>query len=525
MFVRKKPNKSGSVSVQVVLKHNGRYRVIHTVGCAHSATDIEQMVEQGKKWISEKAGPSLFDSNYDNAVLYDRAMNAISQNQLRLVGPDLVYGTLFDRIGYNKVQTKRNELFRALVVTRLYRPKSKLRTVEYMSRFMHRHYSVDAVYRFLDDLCFRDDRRNGATNKQGYDVKYQVEQVSFEHTKNVMGGEVNVVFYDTTTMFFESREDDIRIPGYSKDGKHSNPQIVFGLLVGTGGNPIGYEIHRGNQYEGTTLIPIIEKMQKRFGLGKPTVIADAGLLNKQNVKELEDGGYRYILGARIKSQNQKLKDRILGLNLQFGQTATIDTDGRKLIITMSASRAKKNAADRERGLKRLRKSFSTGKLTKQHISKRGYNSLLSMEGDIKVVIDEEKIAQAARFDGLKGYYTNSDLPADEIIDNYHYLHMIERAFRFNKTDLDIRPMYHHLINRIEAHICICFTAYTIMLELERILKAAGSDISLHQAMFLAERIYAIDYVNPYDQLPKSTILRTEGDIQTQELLRALGVSI
>ena len=129
-----------------------------------------------------------------------------------------------------------------------------------------------------------------------------------------------------------------------------------------------------------------------------------------------------------------------------------------------------------------------------------------------------EVAKDARLDGYKGYTTNSSLPDERIIEEYGHLFVIERAFRFCKTDLDIRPMYHRLINRIEAHVCICFVAYTIMLELERILKAAGSKITLERARFLAERIYQITYVNPYDKKRKSVLLHNNEMPEITELL-------
>ena len=110
------------------------------------------------------------------------------------------------------------------------------------------------------------------------------------------------------------------------------------------------------------------------------------------------------------------------------------------------------------------------------------------------------------------------MPDDRVIEEYGYLFMIERAFRFCKTDLDIRLMYHRLFNRIEAYVCICFVAYTIMLELERILKTAGSKISLDKARFLAEKIYQIDYVNPYDGKRKSVLLHTKEQPEVAQLL-------
>ena len=522
LFVKKNRNRSGSISVQVLAKIGRSNRLIKTFGTSSDEREISRLCEEARQWADEHSKSlGLFENEgverVRNAIEYDAIFESLYQEQITLMGPELIYGALFDKIGYGRVETSDNELFKSLVVTRLYKPGSKLRTLDYLSGYMHKFYDSDKVYRFLDELCWRPDAKQKA---KAYDVKHDVEQVTFNQTKRVLGGTVAVVFYDTTTMYFESREDDVRIPGWSKDGKNANPQVVLGLLVGPGGNPIGYEIHPGNTYEGHTMIPIIEKLQKRFGFPKPIVVADAGLLSKENIRDLEEGGYEYILGARIRSQNEQFKEQIASLNLSNGQSTSIQLTGsRRMVVTMSDARARKNAADRERGLKRLEKRFRSDKLTKDKLNNRGYNRFLTMSGDATIKIDYDKVAKDERLDGYKGYTTNSMLSDDRVIEEYGYLFMIERAFRFCKTDLDIRPMYHRLFNRIEAHICICFVAYTIMLELERILKAAESNISLKRAMFLAGKIYEINYVNPYNHRHKSVLLKTEHDVETHELLK------
>lgn len=518
MFVRRKHNKSGSTSIQVVSKADGRYRVIKSFGSSSDEAALVELESTARQWAEENEyGSSLFPP--DGASEYDAIFASIGQDQLRLVGPDLIYGRLFERIGFGTVQTSDNELFKSLVVTRLYHPGSKLKTIRYMSYFMNRSYSEDKVYRFLDNLCWR--TKDG--HKEGsHDVKYEVERITYEQTRRVLGGTVSVVFYDTTTMYFESREDDNRIPGWSKDGKSANPQIVLGLLVGPGGNPIGYEMHPGNTYEGHTMIPIIEKLRERFKFPKPIVIADAGLLSKENIRDLEDGGYEYILGSRIRSQSEEFKSKVASLGLSNGQSATIALTGnRRMVITMSDARKRKNEADRQKGIERLKKRFKTDKLTKDKLNNRGYNRFLSLSGDATITIDYGKIESDAKLDGYKGYTTNCSLPDSQIVEQYGYLFMIERAFRFCKTDLDIRPMYHRLYNRIEAHVCICFVAYTIMLELERILTAASSSITLDRARFLAEKIYQIDYVNPYDKKHKSVLLHTKEQPEVTELLEII----
>ena len=533
MFVEKKLNKSGSTSVRIMRKVHGKRKCVKVMGCSSDVDEIGLLVKRGNRWIEEhQRSVPLFEFD-DEAVAYDKVLASLRQSQIRLVGPELVYGTLFDRIGYDRVKTSNDALFRALVVTRLYHPGSKLRTAEYMERFMHQSYSSDAIYRFLDELCTRDKTAEQVreAKDESIGVKWQVEQVAFEHTKAVMGGQVTVAFYDTSTLYFESQEDDVRVPGYSKDGKNENPQVVLGLLVGTGGNPIGYELHKGNQYEGTTLLPIVKKLEKRFNLSHPIVVADSGLLSAKNIEQLEEEGYEYIIGARVRSMSKADKEAVLKLALKDGEMTSLTIKDIRHVISMSAKRAKKDARDREKGIKRLEKRFANGKITKASVNNRGYNRFLTLQGETTVTIDQDKIAEDARLDGLKGYVTNSKIKDKEIVENYRNLSFIERAFRMNKTDLAIRPIYHRLFNRIEAHVCICLTAYTILLELERTLaktadrKNKKPGITIYRAKFLAESLYEIEYVNPYNGKNMSVMLRTDYDEEVVKLLDTIGLKL
>ena len=343
-----------------------------------------------------------------------------------------------------------------------------------------------------------------------------MEQISYEHTKKVVGGKVTVCFYDMTTLYFEAaEEDELRKCGFSKDGKHSCPQIFLGLLVASGGNPIGYEIYEGNISEGKTIIPMIQALASRFGFGKPVVVADAGLLSKDNIEALVTDGYQYILGARPMNESEKVKADILALGLKYGDVAEVRRkDGSRLVVSCSEKRAAKDRHNREKVLVRLQKRIRTGKLTKESINNRGYNKYLKLEGEMTVSVDFGKYEADAAWDGIKGYVTNTALKAGEVIDRYGDLWYIERAFRFNKFDLAVRPIYHRLQNRIEGHICICFTSYTILLELERILKTAKSEITVHRAQEQTKTMYAISYVSPKSNLPQRVILGMNKEQQT-----------
>ena len=518
MFVRRKTNRSGSISVHVVDKSRGGYKVIKTFGTASTVYEADLLENKARQYIRERTGQleSLFGDPSEDVL--NEFLAGLHNAQIQVAGPELIFGALYDRIGYGAVES---DLFRHLVICRLFNPGSKLRTIDYLQRYLGVGYDITQIYRFLDKLCVFevDDHRNIKRDKNGLvirskdDVKAQVERISFEHTKKVTGGSVEVVFYDMTTLYFEAaEEDDLRKAGFSKDGKHSCPQIFLGLLVTTGGNPIGYEIYEGNIFEGHTLIPVIEKLASTHGFSHPIIIADAGLLSKDNIKSLEEQGYKYILGARPKNESQALREQILGLHMKDGDVFVLDkTKTVKLVVSKTEKRAAKDAHNREKGLARLEKKVAKGRLTKSSINNRGYNKYLKMEGDVTISIDMDKFHADAAWDGIKAYLTNTDLSKEEVITNYSNLWYIERAFRMNKSDLRVRPIYHRLRNRIEGHICICFTAYTVLLELERMLKATDSSLTLARVRESVKTMYRLNYVSPNTRKPMSVLLRMDAD--------------
>lgn len=523
MFVQRKRNKSGSYSV-LIKEKNPRTRgnsVVKIVGTSRDERELLELERKAYGYIDSLRGP-LLPMDYHDPLEdgIEKFLSGISNSHIQVIGPELIYGRLYDKIGYGELA---NDMFRHLVICRLFNPGSKLRTVEYLRRYLNVDYDVEAVYKFLDNLCYRKDKDckkddNGKPIRPGGDdIKTRVERISFAYTKKICEDSISVVFYDMTTLYFEAaQEDDLRKTGFSKDGKHACPQIFLGLLVAPGGNPIGYEIYEGNIHEGKTLIPVVESLANKHGFDHPIVVADAGLLSKSNIEELKKNGYEFIIGARVKKETEEIKQSIIGMDLQYGDIRVIDKgNGVRLIVSKSEKRAKKDEHARKKGLERLQKRFDTGKLTKANINRRGYNKYLKMEGEVTITIDMEKYEADAVWDGVKGFVTNTKLDEKEVLASYSNLWFIERAFRMNKGDLRARPIFHRLHNRIEAHICICFTAYTIMLELERLLKAAKSDITIYQAGHLTKTMYQLNYQMPRSRRLKSLILQM--DSKQQEL--------
>ena len=490
MYIRRKKNDNGTISIQIVRKLRGKQKVIEAVGSSSSIPEeIEQFYRQAKERIPELAKQGVFNFETEKErALSDMFFTGL--NEIRLIGPELLLGKLFDDIGFKAIK---GQLFRSLVLTRLVYPVSKLKTTDYWFKYNGTVVDVDRIYRYLDKLNSKH--------------KESIQQISYKHTLQILNNQISMVFYDVTTLYFEIEgPDELRKTGFSKDGKHQHPQIVLGLLVNVDGYPLAYEIFEGNKYEGHTLMPVLESFRKKYNLEKLVVIADAGLLSHDNVEELHSKQYGYILGARIKNESQAIKEKIFALELKNGESVVLNNDEQpKLVISYSDARARKDAANRKKGLEKLERSVASGKLTKQSINNRGYNKYLKLDGKVSITIDYEKYKDDRKWDGLKGYLTNTAMSKDEVIANYGQLWKIEKAFRISKTDLRIRPIYHRLQSRIEAHICIAFCAYKIYRELERLLKEKKAGLSPEKAIDILKTIYRVTITLPYSKTKESRL--------------------
>ena len=491
MFIRRNKNRSGTVSIQIAQKINRSNKVIKTVGIAKTKREEELLMLLAMTEIEQFQGLQSLFVDHDDMVV-DNFVNGIANEHLQIIGSELILGKIYDKIGFPNDGSC--NYFKNLVLCRLVYPGSKLKTVDYFKQHLNMDVSVYSVYRFLDELNTK--------------LKPTIEQISFEHTKKILRGKIGVVFYDMTTLYFEaSEEDDYRILGFSKDGKHQQPQIMIGLLISNHGYPIGYQIFEGNTSETKTLMPVLETFQKKFDIGKPIIVADAALLSQKNIDALRESEYEYILGGRLKNETETIKTKIIALGVEQGKPKELKSKNGRLVVSFSSKRAHNDKKNREKGLKRLEKRVKSGKLSKEHINNRGYNKYLKLAGEVYVSIDYEKYEADGVWDGLKGYVTNTRLSKNKVIENYSQLWHVEKAFRISKTDLRIRPIYHRLRNRIEAHICICFSAYGVYKELERLLMKNNIDLSPEKAINEIKEIRQLRYILPKSKQVKTKILQ------------------
>jgi len=493
MYVKKKKNRSGSTSIVVASKHKGIYKEHLTIGVSSETSEINRLVEQGRYRIGKRQAISqpvldLFGEESEQKQFeiseVERVLSQVSN--ILINGTDLILNRIFDRIGFNEVK---DDIFRKLVLARLSYPAGKAATVEYLKNYFDEDVDLSGIYRYLDKLGDRQ--------------RQIVQRISVEHTRKILGGFIGVIFYDVTTLYFETdREDELRKTGFSKEGRHSNPQIILGLLVSLDGYPLAYCIHEGNKYEGHTMLPVVEAFVKEYGLDEFIVVADSGLMNNDNIEELERLGYKYIIGAKIKTEKKEVQQEILSHPKEDRRMFEIDKGkGRCLLVGYTDDRAKKDTYNRDKGVRRLEKAYRRGSLTKENINKRGYNKFLDINSQVDVSINYDKIAR----DGLKGYLTNTSIPTEQVYAAYHNLWNIERAFRIAKSKIEIRPMSHFTRRRIEAHVCICFVALKVYKELERILKTAAIGLSVDKVLAMAKTITTIQISLP---LNKSIISKT-----------------
>ncbi len=374
MFIRKKKNPSGVVSVQIIDKSRNSYKVFKTIGSSSDSAEIDKLFEQGQKWLAAHCGKrDMFQEagrQREEKQVTEYFLNNVEN--ILLNGTQLILNEVFKLIGFDTIE---DDILRHLVVARLCQPTSKSGTVDYLKSYFDEDIELHKIYRYLDHL------HNSLQDK--------IQQISVEHTRKILGGHIGLVFYDVTTLYFETdHSDELRQRGFSKDGKHAQPQVVLGLLVSRDGYPLSYSIFNGSQYEGRTMIPLVEDFVERFDLEDFVIVADSGLMSKTNIALLESGNYKYIIGARIKNESEEVKQWILSLEkTEEGFYELGKLPQSRLIIGYSEKRAKKDKYNREKGVKRLQTAYKSGTITKENVNKRGYNKFLELSDHVKVVIN------------------------------------------------------------------------------------------------------------------------------------------
>jgi transposase len=302
-----------------------------------------------------------------------------------------------------------------------------------------------------------------------------IQRQIFQTGRDMFNQQMDVVFYDVTTLYFESEaetEGNLRQKGFGKDGKIGNTQVLFCMLIDKNKNPVGYHIFKGNTFEGHTLEHALKDLKKEYQIDKIIVVADRGMLSKKNILLIEDEGYEFIIGERIRNLPKAIQDPLLKVKdykhewiytdnknekIHIKYT-TIEYEGKTIIATYSDKRAQKDKHDREEKLETARKLLDEPHL----LNKKASRFYLKAETTGKYVLNEDKIKADEVYDGILAIATNNaTLSHTEILEQYKQLFKIEQSFRTFKTHLETRPMFHWTNTRIEGHICLCYIAFTL----------------------------------------------------------------
>jgi transposase len=330
----------------------------------------------------------------------------------------------------------------------------------------------------------------------------QIQEICWHHTRELFTEEIKVMFYDCTTLYFESfTEDELRRFGYSKDHKFNQGQVLLALMVTQEGLPVGYDIFPGNMSEGHTFKYAIDKIKTRYQVNQVTIVADSGLLSHENIVLLEKENLDYILGARLKSLPVAWQDKILD-NKDFEKRIKEDdvlriatfsySEKKKLIVTHSIKRAEKDRKDREKAIEKLKQKLQESKKPQSLISNYGYKKYISIDGDAQIQVNMEKMERESLWDGLHGVFTNTkdkNMNIEEVLTQYHGLWQVEDSVRISKHDLRMRPVFHWTAHRIHAHIAICFVAFSLIRFLQyKIKQHTGENFSAER---ITEELYRV----------------------------------
>jgi len=404
------------------------------------------------------------------------------------------------RITDSKAKFNLSQTTFLMVIQHLLEPMSKLKTFNHQSRYVKLpELKLQHLYRSLDILSKSKD---------------EIEKHIFSQNYNLFNCEIDVVFYDVTTFYFESvKQNDLKDFGYSKDNKFKEVQVVMGLLIDLNGFPIGYELFPGNTFDGSTMIAALNNLRKRFGIRRVVIVADRGLNSKINLKMIKDAGYGYIVASRIRKMNDLIRKKILNpegyIEIQTNKSSdgnekeinissssiskdklsekfsykvinyvnvVRDQNGIKheldenLIITYSEKRLNKDRADRSRLIEKTTKLLDKPGNINANIKRGGLKYLKSEEDKLKNIrwlLDENGIEKDKLLDGYYGIQTSEkDMNVSDILDSYHTLWKIEESFRIMKNTLEVRPIFHWSEDRIKGHFVVCFLSFLLERKLE-----------------------------------------------------------
>jgi len=483
--------KSGKYSyLQIVenRKENGKVKqhVISTIGRLdelYSKDRVETLIQSLTKFS-------------ERSLLILSEKSNVSTEALK-VGPALIFERLWKETGIkeaiNKELSDRRFEFdveRAIFLTVLHRL-----IVSGSDRFCEkwrREYLIKGVeniqlhhlYRAMAFLGEELDDQKDALSLTPRCTKDLIEENIF-FKKRDMFTNLDLVFFDTTSIYFEGQGGEtIGRKGYSKDHRSDLNQMIIGAVIDDNGRPLSCEMWPGNTADVNTLIPVVDKVRKRFGIGGFCIVADRGMISADTTKELNKSKIPYILGARMRKVNA-IKIDVLSRAGRYTEVhpegvpkkdpsplkvKQVYHNGQRYIVCLNTRQARKDEQDREAIISSLEEQIKKG--AKNLVGNKGFRKYLKITKK-SVSIDLDKVQNESRFDGKWVLQTNTSLSAEQVALKYKELWQVERVFRDVKSLLETRPVYHQCDSTIRGHVFCSFLALILKKELDKRLNHMG----------------------------------------------------
>ncbi len=378
-----------------------------------------------------------------------------------------------------------------------------------------------------------DDEQRGSTRLVPLCTKDRIEEGLFGRRRDLFT-QLQVVFFDTTSIYFEGEGgDELGQYGHSKDHRPDLYQMVVGAVLDGDGRPICCEMWPGNTTDVKTLIPVVDGLHRRFGIVKVCIVADRGMISREVVDDLDQQGWPYILGARMR-RNNEVREQVLADRGRFRgvhprspdpkdpaplKVKEVKVDGRRYVVCVNEDEVQKDRADREAIVAGLREQLRAG--DKSLVGNKGYRRFLKVEGSGHFAIDEAKIAEEARYDGTWVLRTSTDLPTAEVALQFKRLWLVEQWFRSCKSLLETRPIYHQRDETIRGHVFCSFLALLLRYELQARLAARGAVPEWADVLADLERLQYVEV----EQEGKRFRLRTQVQGTCGRVFRAVGVAV
>jgi transposase len=534
MYVRLKHSKKAKYPTMQIVEgvregSKVRQRTIAHLGVVKGEKDLRKLKKLAENLIERLEKEGLPE---DPKV----ALETIKHKRTTYDGFSTVVDKLMDITGFTSIIQSRQgrhhfnvtETVKLILTQRFDIPGSKLRTYERQAEHGFNEVDLQHIYRAMDAI-------------EG--LEGEIQKQAFSTIKKYSGEPVDCFFFDVTTFYFESvQQDAIRDFGFSKDQKYHSVQIVFALVVDSQGMPLAYETFKGNLAETKTLIPVLEKLRERFSVNNVTVVCDRGLASKTNVEALQTNQFHFVIASKLRSMSKKLKlNDISTYTAMPGQDRIPEEEqtffrllphpqysDATLIATYSPSRAYKDREDRNRLLAKLRKKIegsSEEATIKNVISNGGYKKYTTVKAGSLITINEEAVEADALWDGFHGIAVanSAKLTPQEALSRYRDLWHVEEAFRVAKSTLKTRPIFHWALHRIEAHMLLCFMNLFLERFLELLLRKNGIALTpdrIRHALSLVHTTTFEDESTGREGMMRSVLVE-----DAQKIFQTLGISM